>query len=66
VKTTPPGASIVLNDVNAAGQAPRDLTLAPGAYRVTLSLPGYRPVIREIELAPNSPQTLEVTLSSQN
>ncbi len=66
VKTTPPGASIVLNDINPGGQSPRDLNLAPGTYRVTLSLPGYRPVIREVELAPNATQTLDVALSSQN
>jgi hypothetical protein len=66
VKTTPPGATIVLNDLNTAGQSPKELSLAPGTYRVAISLPGYRPIIREVELAPNATQTLEVTLSSQN
>jgi hypothetical protein len=66
VKSTPPGASIVLNDNTPSGRTPRDLSLPAGSYRVTLSLPGHRPVIREVELAPNEPTVVEETLSRQD
>ena len=65
VRSNPPGANIVLNDSNQAGRTPREITLPVGAYRVTLSLPGYRPVIRELELVPNQPTTLDIALSPQ-
>jgi hypothetical protein len=65
VKSTPPGASIVLNDLTPSGQTPRELSLPAGSYRITLSLPGHRPVIREVGLAPNEPTVVEETLSRQ-
>ena len=51
--TTPAGAQIVLNDNRRSGSTPLELDLPPGDYRVMLSLPGHRPVIREITLLQN-------------
>ena len=66
VKTTPPGARIVLNDRQLSGETPAELDLAPGSYRISLTLDGYRPFIGPIELSPNEPFTVDKALTSQN
>lgn len=63
VKTTPPGARIVLNDRLRFGPTPTELDLPPGNYRISLSLPGHRPIIKDIELRANQPLTLDEALS---
>lgn len=65
-KSTPPGAQIILNDNVQSGVAPRELRIAPGNYRVTFSLNGYRPVIKEFEINEDETLAVEATLSSQN
>ena len=66
VKTTPPGARIVLNDRRRSGTTPAELDLAPGSYRISLSLAGHRPIIKDIELPANQPLTIEAALSARN
>jgi hypothetical protein len=66
IKSTPPGAQIILNDNVQSGVAPRELRIAPGNYRVTFSLSGYRPVIKEFEINEDETLTVEGTLSNQN
>ena len=64
VKTTPPGARIVLNDRLRFGLTPTELNLAPGNYRISLSLAGHRPeTVENYELKANQSQTLEVPLN---
>ena len=65
-KSTPPGAQIILNDNTQSGVTPRELRIAPGNYRVTFSLSGYRPVIKEFEINEDESLTVEAALSSQN
>ena len=66
VKTTPPGARIVLNDRQRSGVTPAELDLPPGSYRISLSLAGHRPIIRDIELPANQPLTIDEPLSPRN
>ena len=66
VNTTPPGARIVLNDRRRSGTTPAELELAPGSYRISLSLPGHRPIIKDIELPADQPLTIDETLSPRN
>ena len=61
--TTPAGARIVLNDKRLPGSTPRELDLPPGDYRVMLTLPGHRPVIKEINLPANQPVALDEELT---
>ena len=64
VKTTPPGARIFLNDRQRPESTPAELNLAPGNYRISLSLDGHRPAtVKNYELKPNEPRTLEVPLN---
>ena len=66
VKTTPPGARIVLNDRQRSGVTPAELDLAPGSYRISLLLAGHRPIITDIELRADQPLTIEEALSPRN
>jgi hypothetical protein len=63
VRTSPPGAAVEV-DGAAVGVAPLALGgLAPGAYRVRVSAPGYEPAERRVELTPGAPRAaLAVTL----
>ena len=63
ITTTPAGAQIVLNDRRRSGATPRELDLPPGDYRVMLSLPGHRPVIKEIKLPPNQAVAMDEKLT---
>lgn len=70
VSTTPPGATVLINGLPAAGTTPLSINVAPDReLRVELSLPGHQPVVREvsgvergqtyainIELAPLEPE----------
>ena len=66
VKTTPPGARIVLNDRQRSGVTPAELDLAPGSYRISLLLAGHRPIITDIELPADEPFTIDEALSPRN
>ena len=61
--TTPAGAQIVLNDKRRSGSTPSELDLPPGDYRVMLSLPGHRPVIKEIKLPQNQVVAMDEKLT---
>ncbi len=63
ITTTPASAQIVLNDRRRSGATPRELDLPPGDYRVMLSLPGHRPVIKEIKLPPNQAVAMDEKLT---
>ena len=66
VKTTPPGARIVLNDRQSARVTPAELDLPPGSYRILLSLDGHRPFLKDIELTANQPVAIQEALSPRN
>ena len=50
ISSAPEGAAISLGEADATfrGRTPRDLRLAPGTYRIAVSLPGYAPMSQEV------------------
>ena len=66
VKTTPPGAAIVINGRDPRGASPSELELPPGIYGVRLSLDGYQTAEREVTIAPEKSQAVEITLQREN
>ena len=61
VKSTPPGASVLLNKV-ALGVTPLSAPVWTGTSSLTLSLPGFATQDKQLELATGTPATAEVTL----
>jgi tetratricopeptide (TPR) repeat protein len=53
LKTEPDGATVTVDDTNK-GTTPVPLALPSGRYRLKLSLPGYKPVERDLDVAPGS------------
>ena len=66
VKTTPPGAAIVLNGRDRRGTTPSELKLPPGVYGLRLSLDGHQAVERKVRVSRQQTQTVEMTLQPQN
>ncbi len=63
--STPPGATVTVDQVYL-GTTPLRLELASGtAHRVRLALPGHRPVEREVTLEPAATQALSLSLPAQ-
>ncbi len=50
MRTRPRGAQITINQVVIPLKTPTKVPLPPGKYRVTLSLPGFKPIIRNVEV----------------
>jgi predicted Ser/Thr protein kinase/type II secretory pathway pseudopilin PulG len=48
VKTTPPGATVVLNGEVVSTKSPVTLQTKVGKYKVVLNLEGYEPVVRDV------------------
>ena len=63
VISTPGGATVMI-DGRAVGVTPFTGDLALGQHRLQLDLPGYREPGREIALAPNMPQDLNVAMDA--
>lgn len=63
VISTPGGATVMI-DGRAVGVTPFTGDLALGPHRLQLDLPGYRAPGREIALAPNVPQDLNVAMDA--
>ena len=61
VKSTPPGASVLLNKV-ALGVTPLSAPVWTGASSLTLSLPGFASQNQQLELAAGTPAAVEVIL----
>jgi len=64
VRTSPPGATILLND-DAAGRTNRLLEVTPGSHRLRLERPGYAPERREVEARHGEVTRVEVTLKKE-
>jgi hypothetical protein len=62
LKTDPEGAAVNVDDSNK-GTAPLPLSLPPGRHEFKLSLPGYKPIERNLDIAqgfsPSGPEHLE-------
>jgi serine/threonine-protein kinase len=50
VRTLPRGAEIRLDDAPAPSKSPAKFAVAPGSYTLTLSLPGYKPITRAVQI----------------
>jgi formylglycine-generating enzyme required for sulfatase activity len=63
--STPPGASVTLDD-NFVGHTPLELAVAPGkAHRLHLLAEGYLPAERDLNLAAAAMESLQVTLEAE-
>lgn len=63
VLSTPPGASIAVDGVPAAGVTPMLLTVSPGPHRLTLSLGGYDRALIDVTAWERQTSPVEVRLS---
>jgi serine/threonine protein kinase len=50
VRTRPRGAEIRLGNTPAPLKSPAKFAVAPGTYTMTLSLPGYKPITRAVQI----------------
>jgi serine/threonine-protein kinase len=50
VRTRPRGAEIRLGNTPAPSKSPAKFAVAPGNYTLTLSLPGYKPITRAVQI----------------
>ena len=50
VQTQPRGAEIRLGSAPAPSKSPAKLAVAPGTYTLILSLPGYKPITRSVQI----------------
>jgi hypothetical protein len=50
VRTSPKGAVIRLGSTAAPSKSPAKFAVAPGNYTLTLSLPGYKPITRAVQI----------------
>ncbi len=64
VYSDPPGAAVRI-DGKPRGRSPFHITLAPGAYRVALSLDGFAPEEQEVEVTAAASRLVEVVLRPQ-
>ena len=64
VYTDPPGAAVRI-DGKPRGRTPYHLTLAPGIYRVSISLDGYAPDEQEVEMNMAGTRLVDVVLQTR-
>jgi hypothetical protein len=62
VDSTPPGASVVIDDKPANGVTPIDVELPAGSHKMTLSAPDRLPLDKQVDVAFASTQTVTVEL----
>lgn len=62
ITSTPPGATVLLNQ-RRIGKAPVTVKVAPGAYRLTVSHPGFLSVTRTVTVKAGQPTSLDIVLS---
>ncbi len=63
VRSTPPGASLVVDDTPRAGRTPTTVELPAGSHQLRLTLDGHTPETRSLDLAPGTQQTVAVDLT---
>jgi serine/threonine protein kinase len=62
IRSTPPGAYIVINGRNSGKTTPQHLSYPPGRYFLTLRLDGYKPVTQIIVIEEGKPLIVNQTL----
>jgi serine/threonine protein kinase len=65
VRTIPPGASVFVDGKPAGGTTPMNFRVTAGSHTVTISLSGYRPVQKKIEVAAGQSAVINERLPSQ-
>ena len=65
VRTIPAGATVYADGSQVGSQTPTSFRLSAGHHRITISLSGFRPVQREIELSANGSAKVNIHLSRQ-
>jgi hypothetical protein len=65
IDSTPPGATVTIDDKPAPSPTPTDVDVAPGTHVVKLSAPGRLPTQKSIDVAFASTQTVSATLDAQ-
>jgi hypothetical protein len=65
VRTIPPGATIYADGAPAGGPAPTSFRLPAGRHTLTISMPGYRPVRREVNVPADGLAPINEVLNRQ-
>ena len=65
VRTRPKGAGIWLGEAQAPSRTPAKLAVAPGSYKLTLRLPGYKPITRSVTIEKGKMMGVEEILEPQ-
>ena len=65
VRTIPPGATVFVDGKSAGGTTPMNFRVPAGSHTVTISLSGYRPVQRNIEVSAGQSAVINERLPSQ-
>ena len=65
LRTIPPGATVYADGAPVGGQAPTSFRLPAGRHTLTISLPGYRAVRREVIVPPDGLATINEVLNRQ-
>lgn len=63
IETTPPGASVLVGGEHQVSETPIDLELASGRYRVGVSLEGYGPQERDVDVLRGDRVTLSFDMT---
>jgi serine/threonine-protein kinase len=65
VRTIPPGATVFVDGEPAGGTTPTNFRLPAGSHTLTISLSGYRPVQKRIQVPAGQSTVINQRLSSQ-
>jgi hypothetical protein len=65
VESTPPGASVAVDDKAQPSPTPADLELPPGSHTITLASPGHLPATRTVDVTFASSQSVSAELAPE-
>jgi outer membrane receptor for ferrienterochelin and colicins len=65
VRTIPPGATVFVDGRPAGGTTPMNFRVPAGPHTVTISLSGYRPVQRTVDVPAGQSTAINERLTSQ-
>ena len=65
LRTTPMGADVWVDGKVTSYKTPIKFPASPGKYKVSLRLPGYKPLTRQVQIEKGKTTTIEETLEKQ-
>ena len=65
VRTIPPGASVLADGSPVGGQTPTSFRLPVGSHMLVISISGYRPIQRQVNVSESETTPVNVNLASQ-